>query len=47
MKVRKRKLREIRALADASYEALLEVARASNSRQARRREARAAMAKSD
>jgi len=45
--VSKRKLREVRALADASYEALLEVAKASRSRQARRREARAAIAKSD
>jgi hypothetical protein len=47
MKVSKRKLREIRALAGASYEALLEVAKASRSREARRREARAAMAKPD
>jgi hypothetical protein len=35
MKVSKRKMREIRALADASYEALVEVAKASNARQAR------------
>jgi len=47
MRVSKRKSREIRALADASCEALLEVAKASSSRQTRRREARATVAKPD
>ena len=47
MKVSKRKMREIRALADASYEALVEVAKASSARQARRQEAKATVAKSD
>jgi hypothetical protein len=47
MKVSKRKSREIGVLADASYEALLEVAKASSSRQTRRREAKATVAKTD
>jgi len=41
MRVSKRKVREIRALADASYEALLEVAKASRARQVKRLEAKA------
>lgn len=45
MKPSKRKMREIRALADASYEALMEVARASSARQARRQKVRATVAK--
>ncbi|HYR04851.1 MAG TPA: hypothetical protein VEO75_05625 [Nitrososphaerales archaeon] len=47
MKVSKRKEREIRALADASYEALVEVAKASSARQARRQDAKAMTAKRD
>jgi hypothetical protein len=47
MKVSKKKKREIRALADASYEALVEVAKASSARQARRQEAEAMTAKRD
>ncbi len=47
MKVSNRKMREIRALADASYEAQVEVAKASGARQARRQEARATIGKPD
>jgi hypothetical protein len=46
MKVSKRKTLEIRALADASYEALLEVAKASKARHERRHETKAATTKS-
>lgn len=42
MRVSKRKMREIRALADASYDALIEVAKASR---VRRMEAKATVSK--
>jgi len=47
MKVSDIKTREIRALADASYEDLLQVAKASSVRHSRQREARATIAKPD
>jgi hypothetical protein len=42
-----RERKEIRALADASYEALVEVAKASEARQINRQDAKAALAKSE
>ena len=45
MKVSDRKRREISALVDASYEALLETVKASKKRQAKRQQMRAATAK--
>ena len=44
-KASERKMEEIRALADASYEALVVTAKASNERAAKRLEAKAAASK--